>query len=63
MDTSIHVGIQLIFLNFPLSNTKWSVKINLEETSIIPHLCTSDQCTSLSAPFSALQSNLLSSSK
>lgn len=63
MDTSLHVGIQLIFLNFPLSNTKWSVKINLEQTSIIPHLCTSDPCTSLSAPFSALQSNLLSSSK
>lgn len=53
------MGIQLIFLDFPASNTKWSVKINLEEMSILPHLCSSDQCTSLSSPSSALQWNLL----
>lgn len=63
MDTSLYMGIQFIFLDFPASNTKWSVKINLEETSILPHWCSSDQCTSLCSPFSALQSNLLLSSK
>jgi len=47
------------FLDSSASNTKWSVKLYLEETPILPHLCSSDQCTSLSSPLSALQSNLL----
>lgn len=59
VDISLHVSIQFISLDLPASNTKWSVKINLEEPSILPHLCSSDQCTSLSSPFLALQSNLL----